>query len=129
MTIPERIGKYEIRRELGKGAMGTVYEGFDPGIERLVEIKTILAEYLANVECDSAVARFKREAQAGGVGFVVADSLGVFVVYREVRGVDAACFGGGDCVCGDEGGGGRGPELRSRAPERASRAIHAQRTG
>jgi hypothetical protein len=24
MTIPERIGKYEIRRELGKGAMGTV---------------------------------------------------------------------------------------------------------
>ena len=66
MTIPERIGKYEIRRELGKGAMGTVYEGFDPGIERSVAIKTILAEYLANVECDSAVARFKREAQAGG---------------------------------------------------------------
>jgi len=66
MTIPERIGKYEIRRELGKGAMGTVYEGFDPVIERPVAIKTILAEYLANVEVDSAVMRFKREAQAGG---------------------------------------------------------------
>ena len=38
MTIPERIGKYEIRRELGKGAMGTVYEGFDPVIERPVAI-------------------------------------------------------------------------------------------
>ena len=66
MTIPERIGKYEIRRELGKGAMGAVYEGFDPVIERPVAIKTILAEYLANVEVDSAVTRFKREAQAGG---------------------------------------------------------------
>ncbi len=66
MTIPERIGKYEIRRELGKGAMGTVYEGFDPVIERPVAIKTILSEYLANVDVDSAVTRFKREAQAGG---------------------------------------------------------------
>ncbi|WP_291992055.1 serine/threonine-protein kinase [Candidatus Accumulibacter sp. ACC003] len=66
MTIPERIGKYEIRRELGKGAMGTVYEGFDPIIERPVAIKTILAEYLANVESAAAVARFKHEAQAGG---------------------------------------------------------------
>ncbi|ACV35509.1 serine/threonine-protein kinase [Accumulibacter sp.] len=66
MTIPEHIGKYEIRREIGKGAMGTVYEGFDPVIERPVAIKTILAEYLANVESTSAVARFKLEAQAGG---------------------------------------------------------------
>ncbi len=66
MTIPENIGKYEIRREIGKGAMGTVYEGFDPVIERPVAIKTILAEYLANVESTSAVARFKLEAQAGG---------------------------------------------------------------
>jgi len=66
MTIPERIGKYEIRRELGKGAMGTVYEGFDPVIERPVAIKTILVEYLANVDVDSALTRFKREAQAGG---------------------------------------------------------------
>ena len=66
MTIPARIGKYLIRRELGKGSMGTVYEGFDPVIERPVAIKTILAEYLTNVESDSAVARFKREAQAAG---------------------------------------------------------------
>ncbi|SBT07345.1 Serine/threonine protein kinase [Candidatus Accumulibacter aalborgensis] len=66
MTLPEHIGKYEIRRKIGKGAMGTVYEGFDPVIERPVAIKTILAEYLASVESAAAVMRFKREAQACG---------------------------------------------------------------
>ena len=36
-----KLGKYEIRRELGRGAMGIVYEGFDPFIERTVAIKSI----------------------------------------------------------------------------------------
>jgi len=63
---PEAIGKYRITRPLGKGAMGMVYEGFDPIIERRVAIKTILGEYLEAAEMQEAVARFKREAQAGG---------------------------------------------------------------
>src|SRR5258708_29208338 len=63
---PEYIGKYRITRALGKGAMGMVYEGFDPVIERRVAIKTILAEYLEGDEMQEATARFKREAQAGG---------------------------------------------------------------
>jgi serine/threonine protein kinase len=63
---PEAIGKYRIARALGKGAMGMVYEGFDPIIERRVAIKTILAEYLEASEMEDAVARFRREAQAGG---------------------------------------------------------------
>jgi serine/threonine-protein kinase len=63
---PQSIGKYRIARVLGKGAMGMVYEGFDPVIERKVAIKTILAEYLDAAEMEEAVARFKREAQAGG---------------------------------------------------------------
>jgi len=66
MAAPTRIGKYEIRGQLGMGAMGAVYHGFDPVIERPVAIKTILAEYLEHVEYASALARFKREAQAGG---------------------------------------------------------------
>ncbi len=65
-ALPPRIGKYEVRRALGKGAMGTVYEGFDPVIERRVAIKTILREYLEAAQAEEAVARFKREAQAGG---------------------------------------------------------------
>jgi serine/threonine-protein kinase len=64
--IPEAIGKYRITRALGRGAMGMVYEGFDPVIERRVAIKTILSDYLEATEIEDAVARFKREAQAGG---------------------------------------------------------------
>jgi serine/threonine-protein kinase len=63
---PRQIGKYAIVRTLGRGAMGMVYEGFDPVIERKVAIKTILADYLDAAEMEDATARFKREAQAGG---------------------------------------------------------------
>ncbi len=66
MNHPTHIGKYLIRREIGQGAMGAVYEGFDPVIERQVAIKTILSQRLADGHSESAVARFQREARAGG---------------------------------------------------------------
>ena len=44
MAELSRIGKYEIRRELGRGAMGVVYEGYDPMIKRIVALKTIRAD-------------------------------------------------------------------------------------
>jgi serine/threonine-protein kinase len=66
MPAPEKIGKYKIVRPLGRGGMGMVYEGFDPAIERRVAIKTILSEHLAAADMGDAVARFRREAQAGG---------------------------------------------------------------
>ena len=66
MTAFTRLGKYVIRRELGKGAMGVVYEGFDPLIERVVAIKTILPQQLGGAESVGVLARFKREAQAAG---------------------------------------------------------------
>lgn len=37
--IPYRLGKYEIKRELGRGTSGVVYEGYDPFVRRLVAIK------------------------------------------------------------------------------------------
>jgi hypothetical protein len=61
-----KLGKYQIRRTLGKGAMGIVYEGFDPVIERTVAIKTILPAQLNGQEVVAVMARFKREAQAAG---------------------------------------------------------------
>jgi serine/threonine-protein kinase len=66
MATITRLGKYIIRRELGKGAMGVVYEGFDPVIERTVAIKTILPQQLDSEEATKVLARFKREAQAAG---------------------------------------------------------------
>lgn len=60
------LGKYEVRRELGKGAMGIVYEGFDPMIERRVALKTILSQDMGASGMEDALARFKREAQAAG---------------------------------------------------------------
>ena len=36
-----KFGKYEVRATLGRGAMGTVYEAWDPAIERKVAIKTV----------------------------------------------------------------------------------------
>jgi eukaryotic-like serine/threonine-protein kinase len=66
MADPERLGKYEIRGALGKGAMGTVYKGFDPHIERLVAIKTIRKDLAEPELAAQYMARFKNEAKAAG---------------------------------------------------------------
>ena len=62
--VISKLGKYVIRRELGKGAMGVVYEGFDPFLERTVAIKTIKPQQLVSKEAADVLARFKREAQS-----------------------------------------------------------------
>lgn len=66
MMHPTHLGKYAIKRELGKGNMGVVYEGFDPGIERRVAIKTIHKALLGGDNGAELAARFKMEAQAAG---------------------------------------------------------------
>lgn len=66
MSEPSKLGKYTIRRELGRGAMGVVYEGFDPFIERTVAIKTIKPDVPGQGDAAELLARFKREAQAAG---------------------------------------------------------------
>ncbi len=66
MSLPQRLGKYEIRRELGRGAMGVVYEGWDPGIQRRVAIKTVRRDQLESSEAAEILQRFQREAQAAG---------------------------------------------------------------
>jgi serine/threonine-protein kinase len=63
---PNRLGKYELKREIGRGAMGVVYEGWDPMIERRVAIKTIRQDQLDSSEAEEILARFQREAKAAG---------------------------------------------------------------
>ena len=60
----EKLGKFEIQRVLGNGAMGEVYLGVDPSIGREVAIKTILP---AAAQGGEAKERFAREARAAGV--------------------------------------------------------------
>jgi serine/threonine protein kinase len=62
-----KAGRYEIVRELGRGSMGIVYQGFDPVIGRTVAVKTMLTQGLAPEEYREFRARFQREAQAAGV--------------------------------------------------------------
>lgn len=66
--VPTRtLGRYEIERELGKGAMGVVYLGRDPKINRVVAIKAIpLAEEFEEDDLIEARARFFREAEMAG---------------------------------------------------------------
>lgn len=67
MGYPSKLGRYELRRILGKGAMGVVYEGFDPTLGRRVAIKTILKSAVIDEETERAyLARFAREARAVG---------------------------------------------------------------
>jgi len=66
MTLPDKIGKYEILGELGKGGMGVVYRGFDPAIGRAVAIKAITKASLDADELKHVLARFRNEAQAVG---------------------------------------------------------------
>jgi eukaryotic-like serine/threonine-protein kinase len=66
MAEISNVGKYEIRREIGRGAMGVVYEAYDPAIKRLVALKTIRADQLTGENPQAVIARFRREAQAAG---------------------------------------------------------------
>ena len=60
------LGKYELRGLLGRGAMGTVHDGWDPINARRVAIKTIPLPSVRDRETEALLARFRREAQAAG---------------------------------------------------------------
>lgn len=61
-----KFGRYEVDRELGRGAMGVVYLGHDPLIDRQVAIKTLNYAQFSAEELKDVKARFFREAKAVG---------------------------------------------------------------
>src|SRR5512145_611084 len=90
----EKLGRFEIKGLLGRGAMGEVYLGIDPALGREVAIKTILA---TAAQGDDAKQRFSREAKAAGVlnhpNIVTIYEFGedqgvLFIAMERVRGQD-----------------------------------------
>src|SRR6201997_5525842 len=62
----KRFGRYEIVAELGRGAMGVVYQARDPQIDRMVAVKTISLWGQEPEEEKEFRLRFMNEAQAAG---------------------------------------------------------------
>jgi predicted Ser/Thr protein kinase len=59
--LPEAVGKYQVRGLLGTGAMGIVYKCSQPGLDRPVAVKVMIAGRHASSE---QIVRFQREAWA-----------------------------------------------------------------
>jgi serine/threonine-protein kinase len=72
LVLPEQsvsrptLGRYEVEREIGRGAMGVVYLGKDPKIARTVAIKTLSYQAFDPAELSDLKSRFFREAEAAG---------------------------------------------------------------
>jgi serine/threonine-protein kinase len=94
--VPEKVGRYVVDRLLGQGAMGSVYLGKDPELDRKVAIKTVRDLDLDEKRKQSFLERFRNEARAAGrlshpsivavydVG--VEDGIGPFMVFEYVPG-------------------------------------------
>ena len=60
----KKLGRYDLIRVVGKGAMGLVYEGRDPNLDRRVAIKTIRVENLSDEAAAEYEVRFRTEARS-----------------------------------------------------------------
>ena len=66
-SIPEHLGKYEVKEEISRGSMGIVFLGYDPYIDRPVAIKVALAESLNDPESGERYRKmFFNEAHTAG---------------------------------------------------------------
>ena len=64
--IPTTIGRYQVKRWLASGAMGEVYEAYDPIIDRPVAIKMLRRELVERGDSVGWLERFRHEARAAG---------------------------------------------------------------
>jgi tRNA A-37 threonylcarbamoyl transferase component Bud32 len=110
----QRLGRYEILEELGRGAMGQVFRGRDPQIDRIVAIKTINVATLDPAILDEFRQRFFREAQAAGklshAGIVAVYDVGEdaasgipYIVMEHVEGKTLEELGRGQRVAREQG--------------------------
>ncbi|MBZ0170994.1 MAG: serine/threonine protein kinase, partial [Phycisphaerales bacterium] len=89
-TSPQKLGRYEVLEEIGKGAMGVVYLARDPLIGRLVALKTFRAGFSArDQELQQFRSRFVREAQSAGI----LSHPNIVTIHDVVdEGADGVCF-------------------------------------
>ena len=66
MTMPAKIGKYEVKGILGRGGMGIVYKCYDDAIDRHVAVKAITKSDLEPEDLKHAILAFGHEAKAVG---------------------------------------------------------------
>lgn len=65
--IPEKLGKYKILEQVGRGSMGIVYEGYDPFADRQVAVKVALSENLKDGDAGERYRKmFFNEAHTAG---------------------------------------------------------------
>ncbi|MCZ6525162.1 MAG: serine/threonine-protein kinase [Gammaproteobacteria bacterium] len=65
---PEKLGKYTIHKQIGRGSMGIVYQGYDPYSDRKVAVKVALAESLKDSESGARYRKmFFNEAHTAGM--------------------------------------------------------------
>ena len=81
--LPQRIGRYDVSAELGRGATSIVYKGVDPASGRVVAIKTLKrndADVDGDADADAILLRFRHEARTIGrlhhPGVVAVDEFG-----------------------------------------------------
>lgn len=104
--LPEKLDRYEILDEIGRGAMGLVYLAKDPLIGRLVALKTLrLVRIPEDEELEQFRRRFIREAQSAGIlshphivtiHDVVDDEDATFIAMEYIRGTDLKALIRGD---------------------------------
>ena len=78
--LPQRIGRYDVSAELGRGATSIVYKGVDPENGRVVAIKTLQRSADGDADTDAILQRFRNEARVIGrlrhPGIVAVDEFG-----------------------------------------------------
>ncbi|MBM4093472.1 MAG: serine/threonine protein kinase, partial [Planctomycetes bacterium] len=89
-VMPARIGRYEVRQELGGGAFGVVFLAHDPHLDRLVAIKVPRRRHFSSeAEADQFMAEARTAGQLDHPGLVPVydvsrDADTIFIVQRYV---------------------------------------------
>jgi serine/threonine protein kinase len=68
VSVPKKLGKYEIQKQIGRGSMGIVYQGYDPFADKLVAVKVAMSDSLKDKDSGQRYRKmFFNEAHTAGM--------------------------------------------------------------